>query len=109
MTQEDRIYENPADESRAPELWGNSNIWLKVEKLLSLQLSAVNNFKEYLKEIAMDDRDFFHESPEQFNRVQTLIDEDLLKPTTNLNDLVSCLYVVLLGSRLTRCYRCIKV
>jgi hypothetical protein len=97
-TQEDRIYENPADESRAPELWSNSNIWLKVEKLLSFQLSAVNNFKEYLKEIATDDREFFHESPEQFNRVQTLIEEDLLKPTANLNDLVSQCCLVLLKS-----------
>jgi hypothetical protein len=57
----------------------------------------------------MDDRDFFHESPEQFNRVQTLIDEDLLKPTTNLNDLVSDFSVVLLNSNLTRYHRCTKV
>ena len=30
---EDKIYENPADESRAPELWTNSAAWLKVDKV----------------------------------------------------------------------------
>lgn len=96
MKQEERIYENPADEARAPELWSNSSLWLKVEKLLSLQISAVNNFKEYLKEVAMDERDFFRESPEQFKRLQTLIDEELIKPTTNLTDLVTRRYPLLI-------------
>ena len=31
---EDKIYEQPADESRAPELWLNSSLWMKVEKLM---------------------------------------------------------------------------
>jgi chemotaxis methyl-accepting protein methylase len=60
-----------------------------VEKLLSLQISTFNNFKEYLKEIAMNDSDFFREAPEQFKRLQTLIDEELIKPTTSLTDLVN--------------------
>jgi chemotaxis methyl-accepting protein methylase len=60
-----------------------------VEKLLSLQISSFNNFKEYLKEIAMNDSDFFREAPEQFKRLQALIDEELIKPTTNLTDLVN--------------------
>lgn len=34
---EDKIYESPADESRAPELWHNSSLWLKVERLLYIQ------------------------------------------------------------------------
>ena len=33
---EDKIYENPADESRAPELWTNQASWLKVDKTLYL-------------------------------------------------------------------------
>jgi hypothetical protein len=59
-----------------------------VERLLSLQTSAVNTFRDYLKEMAMDNRQFLRDSPEQFKRISTLIEEELIKPTDSLNDLV---------------------
>lgn len=88
---EEKIYENPADESRAPELWQNQNLWLKVEKLLYVQMEAVNTLRQYMKDLSMDERDFFHDSPDGFKRVETLIDEELSKPTASLNDLVCIL------------------
>lgn len=86
---EDKIYENPADESRAPELWINSSLWLKVEKLMSVQIATVTSLQEYMKELALDERDFFRDSTERLRRMQDLLDEELAKPTTALTDLVS--------------------
>jgi hypothetical protein len=87
--QEEKIYENPADESRAPELWLNSALWLKVEKLLSVQAASLTKFQEYIRELAMDDKEFFREVPGQLRSIQSLVDEELIRPTTNLTDLVS--------------------
>lgn len=92
--QEEKIYENPADESRAPELWANANLWLKIEKLMYVQMEAVNSLRSYMKEIALDEREFFNAAPDQYKRIENLIDEDLIKPTQNLNDLVSVLGTV---------------
>jgi hypothetical protein len=86
---EEKIYEDPADESMAPELWRNSSLWLKVEKLLSVQVANVVTLQEYLKEIALDEHDFFKDGGDRLKRVQDLIDEELIKPTTSLTDLVS--------------------
>lgn len=49
---EDGIYEQPADETRAPELWANSSLWLKVEKLLNVHVSVVQDMRTQLHELA---------------------------------------------------------
>jgi len=86
---EEHIYENPADETRAPELWNNSSLWLKIEKLLSLQSSANGGFRTSLTELSLDpDRVFLKDAPAQVQRLQSLMDEELSKPTTALTDLV---------------------
>lgn len=48
---EDTIYEQPADEARAPELWENSSKWLKVERLVYLHLDIVKDLKPRLEEL----------------------------------------------------------
>lgn len=48
---EDKIYERPDDESRAPELWANSNAWLKIEKLVNVHASVVRDMKTRLHEL----------------------------------------------------------
>ena len=48
---EDKIYEQPADETRAPELWTNSSLWLKVEKLMFLHVDIVKEMSVRLKEL----------------------------------------------------------
>jgi hypothetical protein len=56
QTKEEKIYENPADESRAPELWTNQNIWLKVEKLLYVQKEAFTTLRQYLRELSTEEK-----------------------------------------------------
>lgn len=48
---EDKIYDQPADESRAPELWSNSSAWLKMEKLLNVHISVMHEMKVRLHEL----------------------------------------------------------
>jgi hypothetical protein len=90
---EDKIYENPADESRAPELWTNSSQWLKLEKLISMQMSAVTETQLQMRELADTEEnpkeDWFKNTPGDLRRVADLLQEELIKPTANLSDLVS--------------------
>lgn len=48
---EDKIYEKPTDETRAPELWANSSLWLKVEKLMFLHIDIVKEMSVRLNEL----------------------------------------------------------
>lgn len=48
---EDKIYDQPADEARAPELWLNSSMWLKVERLIYLHLDMVKDLRPRLEEL----------------------------------------------------------
>ncbi|MCJ1308677.1 hypothetical protein MMC25_002331 [Agyrium rufum] len=88
---EDKIYEQPADESRAPELWYNSSIWLKIERLMILHSDMIRECQANLREITDDeavDDTWLEESPGEFERYNSLVQEDLVKPTTNLSDLM---------------------
>lgn len=88
---EDKIYEEPADETRAPELWTNSNMWLKVERLISIHMNVVkemqNNLRELTGEPKVEDN-WLESSPDDLERVGNLVQEDLVKPTANLADLM---------------------
>lgn len=42
---EDKIYEQPADESRAPELWKNQAKWLILEKLMYYHIDCVADMR----------------------------------------------------------------
>lgn len=48
---EDKVYEQPADETKAPELWTNSSTWLKVEKLIYVHIDAVKDMRAQLQEL----------------------------------------------------------
>ncbi|KAK2808239.1 hypothetical protein FQN50_004981, partial [Emmonsiellopsis sp. PD_5] len=89
---EDKIYEQPADETRAPELWMNSNLWLKVEKLLFVHIDVVKEMRGRLGELADDmetDETWLDTIPGDYDRLSTLVEEDLVKPTKTL---ISLLY-----------------
>ncbi|KAI9707077.1 MAG: hypothetical protein M1836_000037 [Candelina mexicana] len=88
---EDKIYEQPADESRAPELWTNSSVWLKVEKLMLLHVDVMKDMTNYLGELTENDESessWLAGSPGDFDRLGNLVQEDLIKPTANLADLM---------------------
>lgn len=88
---EDKIYDRPADESRAPELWKNQARWLVYEKLIYGHQDVVNEMSRHLVELDGDLSDeglWLRESPGDFQRLGTLIEEDLVKRTNNLSELV---------------------
>ncbi|KAF7506013.1 hypothetical protein GJ744_012360 [Endocarpon pusillum] len=109
---EDKIYEQPADETRAPELWRNSSLWLRIEKLTTAHMSVVRDMRARLRELVADivvpsntsnshnntavdvlsvlnDDDWLEEIPNDFERIATTVEEDLVKPTQAL---ISLLY-----------------
>ena len=89
---EEKIYEQPADESRAPELWTNSSMWLKVERLVSIHQAVLKEMQQNLKEFSSDedeaDDDWLELSPSDMEKISDLIEENLTKPTANLADLM---------------------
>ncbi|KAL8713900.1 MAG: hypothetical protein Q9220_002046 [cf. Caloplaca sp. 1 TL-2023] len=88
---QDRIYEQPADESRAPELWTNASNWLKVERLVTVHTNVVKEMQNNLRELASEptvEDNWLGNSPSDMERVGTLVQEDLVKPTDSLNDLM---------------------
>ena len=88
---EDKIFEAPADESRAPELWANSASWLKVERLMFTHMDVIRelqaNLRELVEESSMNET-WLEDAPGDFERLSNRIQEDLVKPTANLNDLM---------------------
>jgi len=109
---EDKIYENPADESRAPELWTNASLWLKVEKLVYIHIDIIKELKSHLKELLEDDAPdhWFESTLDEFDKLCNAVQEDLIKPTDALSDLVriSPMYSTPQVRALTVC-RCTKV
>ncbi|KAF1963386.1 hypothetical protein CC80DRAFT_521428 [Byssothecium circinans] len=89
---EDKIYENPADESRAPELWINSSLWLKVERLMYLHSDICKEMKNHLKEMLgldlPEDQTWLSQSAEELDKLITQFQEGVIKPTTSLSDLM---------------------
>ncbi|MCJ1402212.1 hypothetical protein MMC11_005432 [Xylographa trunciseda] len=85
---EDRIYENPADESLAPLLWTNSDMWLSVERLILVHKNIVRECQANLRELADRYDTWLEKTTGDFERLNNLIQEDLVKPTTNLADLM---------------------
>ncbi|KAL1639297.1 hypothetical protein SLS58_008010 [Diplodia intermedia] len=87
---EDKIYENPADESRAPELWINSSLWLKVEKLIYLHIDLAKDVRNMMGDVTGDEGpdEWISQSAEEFDKIANSVSEDLIKPTQNLSDMM---------------------
>ena len=52
---EEKIYEQPVDESRALELWTNSSMWLKVARLVSIHEAVLKEMQQNLKDFISDE------------------------------------------------------
>lgn len=87
---EDKIYDSPADESRAPELWRNSNLWLKIEKLMYIHIDIIRELKNNLKELTDSEPqgEWLGNIPDEFDKLVNNVQEGLIKPTANLSDLM---------------------
>lgn len=85
---QDKIYDQPADESRAPELWTNASNWLKVERLVTIHTTVVKEMQNNLREITSDsavEHNWLENSPSDLERIGLLVQEELVKPTDSLN------------------------
>lgn len=88
---EDKIYETPADEIRAPELWYNYKNWLRTEKLLDNHLGVVNEIAMRLARLRHDDAqqpEEWQDIHPQYDKLMKLVQTTLIQPTANLNDLL---------------------
>ena len=86
------MYENPADESRAPELWSNSALWLKLEQLISLHTVTIQDLQQQMRDLSECEEfikdDWFKDAPKDLDRIAELFDQEMVKPTANLSDLL---------------------
>ncbi|KAI9837856.1 MAG: hypothetical protein M1819_006790 [Sarea resinae] len=88
---EDKIYEQPADETRAPELWANSSQWLKAAKLISIHMDIVKEMKIYLLDLTETEgieNKWLDPISSDIDRIKNSVNEDLVKPTAALADLM---------------------
>jgi hypothetical protein len=89
---EDKIYENPADESRAPELWTNSSLWLKVERLMSIHMEVVKEMRSYLRDVAhenpSEDDPWLSGTTEELEKLEIQFRKGVVTPTASLSDLM---------------------
>lgn len=88
---EDKIYDGPADETRAPELWTNSSMWLKIERLVSIHSAVVKEMQNHIRELTGDlagEETWLESSMDDMERLSNLVQEDLVKPTASLADLM---------------------
>jgi Mg2+ and Co2+ transporter CorA len=89
---EDKVYENPADESRAPELWSNSAMWLKLEQLITLHTVTVKDLQQQMRDLSDCEEfikdDWVRDTPADLERIADQFDQEMVKPTANLSDLL---------------------
>lgn len=87
---EEKIYEQPADESRADEIWRNSSNWLKIERLMYIHLGVVKQLNKSLNEYIEDhDGDgWLDDQVETFESLLQRVSENLVKPTNSLSELM---------------------
>lgn len=89
---EEKVYENPADESRAPELWSTSALWLKLEQLISMHTVTVKDLQQQMRDLSESEEfiktDWFKDTPSDLERIAELFDQEMVKPTSNLSDLL---------------------
>ncbi|KAK3709938.1 hypothetical protein LTR37_010557 [Vermiconidia calcicola] len=93
---EDKIYETPADESRAPELWTNQAAWRKVDKVMWIHQDLIKEVQAHMAElpaVEVEGEETLHidwlaTTPAEYERLAHSVTEDLDQPTANLSDLM---------------------
>ena len=91
---EEKVYGSPDDETRANELWKNTYSWLKVEKLVGLHWDSIRQIRENLFGLTSSEspdtmQSWLEGTDNDWQRLSNIVQEDLVKPTANLADLVS--------------------
>lgn len=88
----DKIYDNPADESRDQELWGGSALWLKVERLIWKHRHIAGDMQMYLHELTFghpkEGEKWLGNIPSELEFFTSQCERHLTKPTMELTDLM---------------------
>lgn len=87
---EDKVYDSPADESRAPELWASHSLWRRVENLMHIHIDTVKEMRMHLRELAGEEikEQWLGTLQDEFEKLANLVEEKLIKPTDNLRELM---------------------
>ncbi|KAL8805406.1 MAG: hypothetical protein Q9182_001972 [Xanthomendoza sp. 2 TL-2023] len=89
---EERVYENPADDTRTNALWSVSKQLLQAERLLKFHILLLENIQNDFKGLEEDDdspTDWLQPNLSEFRRLSSEVEETLKKPTAHMVDLVS--------------------
>lgn len=88
---EERVYEDPADDSRTGALWSVSKQLLQAERLLKFHILLLENIQNDFGELSQEDSlppDWLRPSLDEFRRLSSEVEETLKKPTAHMVDLV---------------------
>lgn len=86
---QDVIYDNPVDDSRAPELWACSAEWMRAQKLATQQLDVVEQLINGLRELAENEKmPWLGDTIESYKRTSSLINDTLINPTMAMSDMI---------------------
>ncbi|KAL8736764.1 MAG: hypothetical protein Q9166_000130 [cf. Caloplaca sp. 2 TL-2023] len=89
---EERVYENPADDTRTTALWSVSKQLLQAERLLKFHVLLLENIQNDFKGLEQGDAiptDWLQPNLSEFRRLSSEVEETLKKPTAHMVDLVS--------------------
>lgn len=89
---EERVYENPADDSRINALWSVSKQLLQAERLLKFHILLLENIQNDFGGLLQEDSlptDWLRPNLDEFKRLSSEVEETLKKPTAHMVDLVS--------------------
>ncbi|CAL8579465.1 hypothetical protein XPA_005209 [Xanthoria parietina] len=88
---EERVYENPADDSRTSALWSVSKQLLQAERLLKFHILLLeniqNDFGGLLQAVPLPP-DWLRLNLDEFKRLSSEVEETLKKPTAHMVDLM---------------------
>ncbi|KAL8681782.1 MAG: hypothetical protein Q9186_002097 [Xanthomendoza sp. 1 TL-2023] len=88
---EERVYENPADDTRTNALWSVSKQLLQAERLLKFHILLLENIQNDFKGLEQEDdipTDWLQPNLSEFRRLSSEVEETLKKPTAHMVDLV---------------------
>ena len=90
-TLEEIIYDQPADDRRAPALWGISKQLLQAERLMKSHVLLLENVQRDLTDLTGNTTrpNWLGQNLAEFNRLSSEVEETLKKPVANMVDLVS--------------------
>ena len=88
---EEIIYDQPADDRRAPALWSISKQLLQAERLMKFHMLLLENVQRDLTDLTGNSKhpDWLGQNLNEFNRLSSEVEEMLKKPVANMVDLVS--------------------